>query len=65
MTIFPNILNSLKKEDALDICVFGGGIIPDEDITELKKIGVQEIFTPGTSLDEISKWVKNLRDPKI
>jgi methylmalonyl-CoA mutase C-terminal domain/subunit len=58
MTLFPAVLEELKKRDATDIVVFGGGIIPDEDIAELKKLGVAEIFTPGTPLQEIVDWLR-------
>jgi len=58
-TIFPNILKLLKEKGIDDIIVFGGGIIPDEDIKSLKEIGVKEIFTPGTPLKTIIEFVKN------
>ncbi|MCS6894127.1 MAG: methylmalonyl-CoA mutase, partial [Deltaproteobacteria bacterium] len=58
MTHFPRVLESLKQLGE-EIPVFGGGIIPDEDIIELKKMGVKEIFVPGTSLQDIVDWVKN------
>ncbi|MEK7434746.1 MAG: cobalamin B12-binding domain-containing protein [Cyanobacteriota bacterium] len=53
MTIFPKILDLLKKESAEDILLFGGGIIPDDDRNELLKIGVAEVFGPGTSTDDV------------
>jgi methylmalonyl-CoA mutase C-terminal domain/subunit len=58
MTLFPAVMEELKKRQATDIVVFGGGIIPDEDIEELKKLGVAEIFTPGTPLQEIVDWLR-------
>ena len=58
MTLFPAVLDELKKKKATDIVVFGGGIIPDDDIAELKKQGVAELFTPGTPLQEIVAWLK-------
>jgi methylmalonyl-CoA mutase C-terminal domain/subunit len=58
MGIFPAILDLLGKEEARDILVFGGGIIPDADISELKKKGVKKIFTPGASTVEIVDWVR-------
>jgi isobutyryl-CoA mutase small subunit len=58
MTLFPAVLEELKRREATDILVFGGGIIPDEDISELKEIGVAEIFTPGTPLQEIVGWLR-------
>jgi methylmalonyl-CoA mutase C-terminal domain/subunit len=58
MTLFPAVLAELEKRQATDIVVFGGGIIPDEDVTELKRLGVAEIFTPGTPLKEIVEWLR-------
>lgn len=60
MTLFKKIINLLKKERAADIPLFGGGIVPQEDITALKTMGVQHIFTPGTSMDEIVKFVNEM-----
>jgi methylmalonyl-CoA mutase C-terminal domain/subunit len=48
----------LKEKGAGDIMVFGGGIIPDDDIAELKKIGIAEIFTPGTPLEDIVTYLR-------
>src|SRR5204862_7330294 len=59
MTQFARVLELLKERDAEDIVVFGGGIIPDEDIAELKRMGVAKIFTPGASTHEIVDWVKS------
>jgi methylmalonyl-CoA mutase C-terminal domain/subunit len=58
MTLFPAVIEELKKRKATDIVVFGGGIIPDDDIAELKKLGVAELFTPGTPLQDIVAWLK-------
>jgi methylmalonyl-CoA mutase C-terminal domain/subunit len=58
MTLFPAVVNELKKRNATDIVVFGGGIIPEDDIEELKKQGVAELFTPGTPLQDIVEWLK-------
>ena len=57
MTLFPRVAELLAEQDADDIVVFGGGIIPDEDITVLKEKGLAEIFTPGASLTDIADWV--------
>jgi len=57
MTLIPKILTILKNRGIDDVVVFGGGIIPEEDINELKKMGVAEIFTPGTPLQEIVDFV--------
>jgi len=59
MTIFPKVLELLKKEEAEDILLFGGGIIPEEDRKELLSIGVAEIFGPGTSTQDIVNFLKN------
>lgn len=58
MTLFPDLLEKLKKEGADDITVFGGGIIPKDDIAELKKRGVKEIFIPGTHTQEVISWIQ-------
>ncbi|MFF7948657.1 cobalamin B12-binding domain-containing protein [Streptomyces griseorubiginosus] len=57
MTLFAEVLRLLREEDAQDIVVFGGGIIPDGDIPELLDLGVAGIFTPGTPTREITEWV--------
>ena len=57
MTLFPEILRLLKERSAGDIVVFGGGIIPDSDVETLRKLGVDKVFTPGTSLDEAVRYV--------
>ena len=59
MTLFPAVLDELRRRDATDIVVFGGGIIPDEDIAELKRLGVAELFTPGTPLQDIVSWLRH------
>lgn len=58
--IFPEILDLLKKKGASDIPVVGGGVIPDKDVVELKKIGVKAIFTPGSPLADIVSFIKAL-----
>src|SRR3989442_6199671 len=59
MTLIPRILELLKERDASDIVIFGGGIIPQDDATELKKMGVVEIFGPGSSLQSIIDFVNH------
>ena len=59
MTIFPKILKLMKEKGLDDVLLFGGGIIPERDIDELKRIGVGEIFTPGASTIDIVKYVKS------
>jgi methylmalonyl-CoA mutase C-terminal domain/subunit len=58
MTLFPRVLDLLRDQDAADIVVFGGGIIPDDDIASLQELGVAEIFTPGTPTSRIADWVR-------
>ena len=57
-TIFPKILELLRRNKATDIVLFGGGIIPDEDRASLHEAGVRALFTPGTSSREVIDWVK-------
>ena len=57
MSVFPPILRLLSASDAHHVKVFGGGVIPDEDVKQLLGMGVARIFTPGASLDEIVEWV--------
>jgi methylmalonyl-CoA mutase, C-terminal domain len=58
MTLIPAVVDELKKKGAEDIMVFGGGIIPEEDITELKRLGVAEIFPPGSPLQAIVDFLR-------
>jgi methylmalonyl-CoA mutase C-terminal domain/subunit len=56
-TLFPAVMAALAKHGATDIAVFGGGIVPEEDAQRLEASGVRKVFRPGTSLDDIVKWV--------
>ena len=58
MTLFRKVLDLLAERDATDIVVIGGGIIPVEDIAELKQLGVAEVFTPGAPTTAIVDWVR-------
>ena len=58
MTLFPKVVQLLRDQGAEDIVVFGGGIIPREDIPKLKGDGIEEIFTPGTPTTEIVEWLR-------
>jgi methylmalonyl-CoA mutase C-terminal domain/subunit len=63
-TLFPAVIQALRAHGADDVVVFGGGIIPEEDVVRLKEAGVAAIFTPGTELREIVDWVRsNVRPP--
>jgi methylmalonyl-CoA mutase C-terminal domain/subunit len=59
MTLFRRTLELLRENDAQDVVLFGGGIIPDEDIPELEQAGVAKIFTPGAAMDDIVEWVRS------
>jgi len=56
--LFKRVLELLKEKGADDVVVFGGGIIPPEDIAALKTLGVKELFTPGTSTQDIVRFVR-------
>ncbi len=58
MTIFPRVVELLRDAGADDVVVFGGGIIPEDDIAPLRETGVAHVFTPGTPMSEIVDWVK-------
>jgi len=58
MTVFPKVLQLMRAKGLDDVLLFGGGIIPEKDINELKKMGVGELFTPGASTNEIVSYVK-------
>jgi len=60
--LFPKVMELLKEKGVSDVLVVGGGIIPDEDIPALKEAGIAEIFGPGTSTEDIVKYIKgNIR----
>jgi methylmalonyl-CoA mutase, C-terminal domain len=70
MTLFPAILNLLKEKKADHMILFGGGIIPDADITALQKIGIDKLFTPGASTEDAVNYLREAiagrkRDEKI
>jgi methylmalonyl-CoA mutase C-terminal domain/subunit len=58
MTLFSRLMELLAQRDATDILVFGGGIIPDADIAELRRLGVAQIFGPGATMASIVDWVR-------
>ncbi len=58
MTLFPAVMDALKEREAEDVAVFGGGIVPADDLQALKKSGVKEIFTPGASTQMIVDWIR-------
>ena len=63
-TLLPRVCQLLKEKDADDIMVFGGGVIPDDDIPGLKDAGLKEVFTPGSSTEDIVKWVRDNVHPR-
>jgi methylmalonyl-CoA mutase C-terminal domain/subunit len=64
MYLFPRVVELLGENGADDIVVCGGGIIPEEDISRLKKAGIKEIFPPGSPLDDVVKWAKKNVKPR-
>jgi methylmalonyl-CoA mutase C-terminal domain/subunit len=56
-TLFPRIIQLLKEKDLTDVLVIAGGIIPEEDVAEMKKLGIKEMFGPGTPTDKIVQFV--------
>jgi len=63
MFLFSEVVRQLRENDAGDIVVISGGIIPKEDIPKLKEAGIQEVFLPGTTLEEIIRWTKDNANP--
>ncbi len=57
MTLFPKVIRLLRERGAGDVVVFGGGIIPEEDLAPLREAGLAEIFRPGTSTESLVGWV--------
>ena len=65
MTLFPAVIEALKSRGVGDVVVFGGGIVPKDDLPKLANIGVAKIFTPGASTNEIIEWVESYLRPKV
>ncbi len=63
-TLFPAVIEALRGRGADDVKVFGGGIIPDDDLARLSAAGVTKVFTPGTPLSEIVQWVHDNITPR-
>ena len=62
--IFPKVIELLRQKGAEAIIVFGGGVIPEDDIPALTEVGVKKVFTPGTSIEEAVTWVKENINPQ-
>jgi methylmalonyl-CoA mutase C-terminal domain/subunit len=58
MTLFPAVIEELARRGGGDVVVFGGGIVPDEDVPALERLGVAKIFTPGASTQDIVGWIR-------
>jgi methylmalonyl-CoA mutase C-terminal domain/subunit len=58
MTLFTRLTELMREREVDDVVVFGGGIIPDEDVPELERLGVAKIFTPGATTTDIVDWVR-------
>ena len=63
-TLFPAVIDELRKRQANDVVVFGGGIIPEADHERLKAAGVSGVFTPGATLESIIQWVRDNVHPR-
>jgi len=63
-TLFPAVIDEMRKRGADDVVVFGGGIIPEADFDRLKAAGVTGVFTPGTTLEAIIQWVRDNVRPR-
>ncbi len=63
-TLLPRVTQLFREKGANDIKVFGGGVIPEDDIPSLKAAGISEVFTPGTSTEDIVGWVKSNVQPR-
>ena len=64
LTLFPAVVDALKERGAADVTVFGGGIIPQDDIPTLKEAGVSQVFLPGTTTQSIVDWIRGNVKPR-
>ena len=64
LTLFPAVATELRQRGGADIVLFGGGIIPDEDVSALRGVGVARVFTPGASTQEIVDWIRAHVQPR-
>ncbi|MBZ0237537.1 MAG: cobalamin B12-binding domain-containing protein [Deltaproteobacteria bacterium] len=64
MTLFPAVIDALKARGVADMVVFGGGIVPKDDLAKLADLGVARVFTPGTSTQDIVGWIEEYVRPR-
>ena len=64
LTLFPAVVSALKERGAADVTVFGGGIIPQDDIPKLRESGVSQVFLPGTTTQSIVDWIRGNVKPR-
>jgi methylmalonyl-CoA mutase C-terminal domain/subunit len=64
MTLFPRVIGELESRDLDDVIVFGRGIVPPSDVAALTEAGVAAIFTPGSSMDDITAWLEETLDAR-
>ena len=65
MTLFPAVIEALKARGVGDVIVFGGGIVPKDDLVKLAALGVARVFTPGTTTQEIIEWIEAHVRPRV
>jgi methylmalonyl-CoA mutase C-terminal domain/subunit len=65
MTLFPAVIEALRQRGAGDVLVFGGGIVPDDDLPKLRAAGVAAVFKPGASTQDIIEWVETHIRPRV
>ena len=63
MTLFPAVIDLLREQGASEVAVFGGGIIPQDDVPQLKALGVAEVFLPGTTTQSVVEWIRGNVQP--
>ena len=64
LTLFPAVVDALRQRGASDVTVFGGGIIPQDDIPTLRESGVSQVFLPGTTTQSIVDWIRGNVKPR-
>ena len=64
LTLFPAVIAEIRRRGGGDLTIFGGGIIPDEDLPALTAAGVARVFTPGASTQEIVDWIRSNVRPR-